>query len=214
MNERQNGEIPNVEDPGEYNQRRRLKEFADMERHARRSLMEAQSSISPPEADAPPERVAFGAVRMYAQQLLWHILDHGGDEYFTEELGVIDVEPPGKLTALADPRTRPKDVGIHGSVNVDTREYPIVGLVPPKGRDVQRPPNASAFLELPNVASASWEVEINRKHQRPKPETFEATREIPLNITSKAFDLCTKFVHESGLDARIEEEVKRDPNPV
>jgi hypothetical protein len=203
-----------VQDPGEYNQRRQLQEIADTQREARKTLKAATAGVS--RYGGVPEEEAFADVRALALHLKWPVVNQGGAEYFNQHLGMWTVSPPPEMRQLLD-NTRHSKVTVSedgvsktiervwsGGDNCKPKRSDVVGLYPHESRTADE--TAYPFVKLPPSFSPSWELKVDYRHTGADTHEFKVEQvPVPLEITRNAFDLCNKFLDESGLLVRIEE---------
>jgi len=193
-----------VDDPGEYNQRLRLKELAQARRNARTAL---GGEMAHHLGDQWPQ-FAFREVQSLTSELEWMIRNQNQDEYFDTELGPITFPPPSKSEISKSSKERfgqPVASVVGGSSG--KQNISVKGLL-------SSPSTGRGFLELTDTISESWEVSAEVRHKGPQKFTVEREVFVPMEVTKKAHSLCRKFMYEAGLDARIEEQVDEDPNPV
>lgn len=190
------------QDPGEYNQRRRLKAIGDARHQAREMYTAVEAGIS--DFDTPQVAV-FAAVKAYALELEWLIAKHGDEKYAHTELGEVVVPVPDELQAMADRHTQ--GGRLVGSADVDAYRLEVVGLLSaPSSPGV-------AFIDLPQEVHHEWTAHVDPRHEKPGHKTFRNSAAIPVDVSYAAMRLCNRFLEESGLDAKIEGEVDDDAPP-
>lgn len=200
-------ENPQVDDPGEYNQRQRLREIAEARRNARQALADTFPNFSEDEH----REFALKNVQALAAELEWLVRESGGSEYFTQTIGTVVLSPPDieEIEAKAEEekgsRVDVKQV-IDGS-GLSPTEMPVQGLYTTES-------SGMGFIDLPPYVSDEWDPEVDIRHEGPDNVPIQKGKYIPLEIPMAANRLCRKFIHEAGLDARIEEETDSDPNPI
>lgn len=208
--DRKNGkDNPRVEDPGEFNQRKRLEAIASARRDAREVRL--QTEIGKLGHDSP-ERVFYTAVQNYAMELQWLMHRHGNGRYRKQELGEITVPVPPQIevTDWGSPVVNTNGVQagkVLGNPEINPKTVPVIGVIP--SDDTSGP----SYLELSPIITKTWTVTVDEKHKRPEPQTFSQTVEVPYSVTLAAFQLCNSFVEEIHLDARIEAETDVDAGP-
>jgi hypothetical protein len=150
-------------------------------------------------------RFALKNVQALAAELEWLIRNNGSDDYFTQQLGTVTLSPPGADQFESKLNTSVKGV-IDGST-LEEEEMPVYGLYTTQETGM-------GFIDLNPSVSWEWTARVDIRHQGPTSVTVGKEKYIPLEITSAANRLCRKFIHEAGLDARIQQEKDEDPNPV
>lgn len=198
-----------VEDPGEFNQRRRLRAINDARAQARDVYTTAEAGISEFEDEAA---AVFAAVKAYALELEWLMAKHGDDVYRNADLGTIKIPVPEELEELAGHPSRGGGSVGNGARLIGERDFEpytlsVTGLIPAEDT------SGAAFLDLPREVSHTWTAQIDERHKRPQARTFTDSTTVPVHISVNAMRICNSFLEESGLDARIEAEVDQDPNP-
>lgn len=188
----------NVEDPGEFNQRLRLQEIGQARMTARKALSgEAQQAYG-----NQWEAVAFREVQNFAREIEWLVRNRSSKEYFTQPLGPVEIGPPTRED-FPDNITTEKIIGEEPR----SKQVPVTGLFTTE--DTGR-----GFVDLPTTVSQSWTVSVGTRHSGPQQITVTLQRSMPISVTDQANSLCRKFINEVGLDARLEDQVDEDPNPV
>lgn len=191
-----------VDDPGEYNQRLRIQEIAEARKTARLALMSSSE-------DGPQEQLdAFHAVQAFATELEWLIRDQGGDKYFDRHLGNVTISAP--LLEEFEPKNKTsmsRDVERLFGSSIEDGETPFYGLY-------NSDETGAGFIDHGGVVSEIWEKNGDVKHNGSQDVVAVKEKHIPVEISMRANRLCREFVHEAGLDAKIESEVDEDPNPV
>lgn len=173
-------EFSAIDDPGEFNQRRRLKAIQDArervyKQRAHALDLEAVGAIST-QTKRQIIREAVTDLVLEVEQLIIgnteENQDNPGNKYWTEaQIGAIP---------LADGST-----------------YPLFGL-----HDFLSAPNpiVQTWTEEPD-APPGFDVHPNRKEARERREETQ----IPEEVSMRAFRLVTKFLNDVGLDAQPEE---------
>lgn len=197
---------PQVEDPGEYNQRQRLREISQARRNARKALADTFPEFSEDEH----RQFALKNVQALAAELEWLVRDSGGDEYFEQQIGAVMLQEPG----LGEFEEKVKEMGygggakrILGADSLEPKQISVQGLY-------SSPDTGMGFIDLPAFVSAEWSTNVDIRHRGPEDVTVTQAKYVPLEVSMAANRLCRKFIHEAGLDARIEKERDDDPNPI
>ncbi|KAB1192026.1 hypothetical protein GJR96_00650 [Haloferax sp. MBLA0076] len=172
-----------VEDPGEYNQRLRLQELSQARKNASVSLGGEAAEVYGDRW----ETFALRQVKTFAKELEWLIRNEGGDEYFTKELGPITLGPPS-LEGDRVLGSRPRE-----------KSFSVSGLFSTAGTGL-------GFVDLPAVVSHTWIINVDKQHQGPQQVQTTLETSVPISVSRNADSLCRKFINESGLDARLEED--------
>lgn len=184
------GAADQVSDPGEYNQRLRLKEIAEARQRARLALTHPERFGEGVEYDA----VAYRVVQSLVTELEWMMRDQGGDEYFKQPLGSVTVTPPTKSEfeeKVGEVNEMPKNP------EFEATEVQITGLFTTDETGV-------GFADVGGSVSDEWTTLVDPRHDEPQPVTVAKTEYIPVRVSRAANRLCRKFIHDVGLDARIE----------
>lgn len=188
-----------VEDPGEFNQRTRLREIAGARQLARQALRDPDPSMSHEEQ----QLLAFRSVKAFTAEIEWIVRNNGGDEFFTEELGPVTIDPPDE----SEFRQRPDVERVWGTPTLEPKSFSIEGLYSSEETGL-------GFIDMPSQFTHTWTAHVDRRNRGPEHVEITRTRAMPRQVTMKANRLCRKFINDAGLDARIEDQVDEDPNPV
>lgn len=191
---------PQVDDPGEYNQRLRLKEIADARQDARAAISSVQELRANPGLNA--EKVVLGQVQALAAELEWLIRDRGEEEYFQRPLGTVSIPAPdaedlgssGRVDRLLGPEPEPEQIEVRGLFSTESTGIGYAGLS--------------------ETVSHTWEKTAEIRHSGPQELVVTKSTPVPLSVSRAANRLCRKFIFKAGLDARIEDESDEDANPI
>lgn len=187
-----------VDDPGEYNQRNRLQEIAEARNTARARLQVPDPEIK----DVPHEVQAFRSVKALAADLEWVARENGSDEYFEQELGPVMVSPP----SLDQFRQVHGANRFWGETRLKPHKMSVKGLYPSE--------SGGGFINAPEYIQHTWTLKADTKHGGPEEVSITRGRYVPLDLSMRANRQCRMFIHEAGLDARVESQVDEDPNPI
>lgn len=199
-------EEPQVEDPGEYNQRQRLREIAQARRNARKSLADMYPEFS----DADHRRFALKNVQALAAELEWLVRENGAVEYFEQELGPITLHPPSPeefQDEVNQSEFGGSVVDILGNEHLEEKTVSVQGLY-------STPDTGMGFIDLSPYVTGDWSAKVDVRHKGPTDVSVSKMEYVPLEVSMAANRLCRKFINDAGLDARIEKERDDDPNPI
>lgn len=194
-----------IEDPGEFNQRTRLKNINDARQRVRQywELVETDGQDTPEDAD----RVLYTVVNGFLSEIEWLMVNNDATNYLHEEtIGEFQIGPPHQIETLVKDDT----VRIIGTPNLDPVTIKIKGIHGP-----QDPANGTVygFMNAPTVFQRDYSVHADVRHEEADTYTQTAARVMPKHISIAAFRLGCRFLAEAGLDARIKDEIDAEANP-
>ena len=193
---------PDIDDPGEYNQRQRLQEIAEARKNARQALAEPAFDV-----DQSEYRIFVAKnVQALAAELEWLVRDNGDRErYFEEPLGPVTIQPPTR-EEFKDQLSKTVYNPV-GDTRPEPKHFEIAGLYTSEETGL-------GFLDYPCRLSATWQMRFKTKGKKLVTSTIEKQVCLPESVSMSANRLCRQFIYEAGLDAQVEQETDSDPNPV
>lgn len=195
------GESVEVEDVGDLNQRQRLESIDETRQRALSLLGELTAAGSQGYGEADTATALHGVVKSHLVNIEQLMRNHGGEELTTEEIGEITLQPPnsfelqgsGDNVDLTDHRVRILDQD-----SLEPYQLTVRGVLSTED-------SGPGYLALPSKLREEWTVDVEVKHYGSAVAHGSAETYIPRRISEQAFRMGEKFLHESGLDARLDE---------
>lgn len=186
-----------VEDPGEFNQRLRLREIADARRNAREAL--ASPNMLRQEVKGSGisiQEIVLNHVKTFAAEIEWLVREEGDEEYFTKPLGTVTIPTPTtqEFKEAAGSEIKKIIKGVDGPKSIV-----VNGLYATEE-------TGPGYIDFTTPLSYTYTAHAEVRHKGPQDVSVTKHRHIPLEVSMEANRLCRKFINEAGLDARLEEE--------
>lgn len=188
-------DMPQIEDPGEYNQRRRLKAIGDARQTAREAILYLQSGADLGQYEDPTS-FAYAAVQGFAMEIEWLVRQYGGERYFTEELGPVQIGPPDTTEFYNRDTQGGRFLGMS---KLQSKKISIQGLYDSKG-------TGAGFVNYQPRLSRTWKTVVDDPKKGPENKTATVTAKMPAQVIINANSLCNRFISETDLDAKIEKQ--------
>lgn len=185
----QNGEIGEIRDTDQFNQRKRYEAIHD----ARSRVPAVRELISDPAYQRQytlQERhtALFEEVKSYAIELEWSIRNRAEQKYWnTYDLGAITIPPPAAAAKCYRENER---MTADGQSEPKPRQHSVVGL--------------GEFVELDPPFREAWEVEWGDRN-RMESEQFTASKSVPRSVSDLAYRACNQFCFEVGIAIDIDD---------
>lgn len=190
-----------IEDPDALNQRLRVQRINE----SRQTVIETYRELSymADVSEAQKAKILQSNVTAFLSDIVYLMLQHGGERYKNEKLGTVTLPPPDNYLEILESN---QQVLQAESDAPEPREYTIRGIY---GSNSEM-----GYLDVPAEFSAEWTLLINKRHNsQPQPVSAEVTAVTPIELSMEAFKLGAEFLANHGLDARLGEQ-DVDPNPV
>lgn len=199
-----------VEDPSDYNQRKRLEAISHARTVVTETYRQAQANGKTGEKGA---RAVHAAVTAFIQEIEWLVGEHGDRTYYEAPVGEVVIEPPvdekvwtnrhadSPISLTGDGMHK---ANVHAGYEPQPKKHAITGILTDEA-------TGPGFLDFPVIVSASWDdVLASVRHKGDKVWQASASELIPMQVSMQAFRMGTRFLADFGLDARSSDESDRD----
>jgi hypothetical protein len=196
------GEDPTIDDVGDLNQRQRLKSIDETRQRALEMLGELTAAESRGYSEADAAVALHAVVKAHLVNIEQLMRSHGSAELTSQPLGEITIQPPDSIELRGTSDT--VDLSDHRVQLQDTQDLEpatatVTGVLPSEDNE------GTAYLSLPSRLRQHWSVKVNVKHDGLRVAEGRAASPVPRRISESAFRLSEQFLHEFGLDARLDE---------
>lgn len=189
-----------VEDPGDYNQRRRLESINNF----RSIVLEKLALMEESKQQNEPARVArdlHGAVKAFLVNIESLLKDRADSEYYEKPLGEITIFPPEEFEIQDLPSSstyRLSEVEPIGDEHPEPFKQTIYGLV----SDDKTGPG---YIDYPATIREEWTVPVRVRHRGQQTLYGVGETHMPVHVSEAAFRMGNEFLYDSGIDARLDD---------